>query len=99
MVKQTKFLPQPYLARFLELYANDISDEGMLRIDTQVHRSQADNKEQTKKKLATMIQNAFKPPKAPRQMTKPPKHAVDARIAEKKRKSKTRALRTPLKFS
>lgn len=98
MVKESKFLPQPYLARFLELYAADISDEGMLRIDTQVHRSQSDNKELTKKKLATMIHNVFKPSKAPRKMTKPPKHAIDARIAEKKRKSKTRALRTPLKF-
>lgn len=98
-VKETRFIPQPYLARFIEMYTNNISDDGMLRIDTQVHRSQTDNKELTKKKLSTMIHSVFKPPKSPRKMTKPPKHAVDARIAEKKRKSRTRTLRTPLKFT
>lgn len=87
-------LPEPYQARFINLYKNLISEDGMLRIDTQVHKSQADNKQLTLKKLSTMIQAAFKPPKAPRKLTAPPKHAVDARIAEKKRRSKTRANRS-----
>jgi glutamyl-tRNA reductase len=83
----------------LELYAGDISDEGMLRIDTQIHRSQADNKDLTKKKLSAMIQKAFKPSKPLRKMTAPPQHAVDARIAAKKRASKTRSSRSLLRFT
>jgi hypothetical protein len=55
-------------------------------MDAQVHRSQADNKELLRKKLAKCIESTFKPPKAPRKLTAPPKHAVDARIAEKKRR-------------
>jgi ribosome-associated protein len=97
-VNNTQILPDVYKKRFIELRNKQINDDWILRIDTQVHKSQADNKEQTRKKLASMINAAFKPPKAPRKMTKPPKHAIDARIAEKKRRSKTRAIRTPLKF-
>ena len=59
---------------------------------------QDSNKDLVRKKLKDMIFNAFKPPKAPRKMTVPPKHAVDARIAEKKRRSKTRASRTVRTF-
>lgn len=55
------------------------------------------NKEVVRKKLAQMIHNAFKPPKPPRKMTTPPQHAIDARIAEKKRKSKIRSRRTVIK--
>ena len=97
-VKASETLPKPYKERFLEHYATQINDQWELRIDTQVHRSQVENKELTLKKLSWMIHNAFKAPKAPRKMTKPPKHAIDARIAEKKRRSKTRATRTPVKF-
>ena len=93
-VRLTSILPTLYRDKFIALYANQITEDGWLRIDTQVHRSQADNKELTLKKFSTMIHNAFKPPKAPRRMTEPPKHAVDKRIAAKKRRSKTRANRT-----
>jgi len=93
-VRQSAILPPLYRDKFLVLYASQISEDGQLRIDTQVHRSQADNKELTLKKLSIMIHAAFKPPKAPRRMTAPPKHAVDARIAEKKRRSRIRANRT-----
>lgn len=87
-------LPQPYKDRFIKDYKSFITEGGVLRIDSQVHRTQEDNKEQLRKKLSQMIQNTFKPPKAPRKLTVAPKHAVDARIAEKKRRSKIRANRT-----
>lgn len=94
--KDSTLLPPQYHQKVWELYANIITDDGVLRLDAQVHRTQEENKEFLRKKFATMIHAAFKPPKAPRKMTTPPKHAVDARIAEKKRRSRTRALRTPL---
>ncbi len=93
-VLATTAVPQPYKDRLIEAQKQYITDDGNLRIDAQVHRMQDSNKELVRKKLTAMIFAAFKPPKAPRKMTTPPKHAVDARIAEKKRRSKTRANRT-----
>ncbi len=93
-VLATTAVPQPYKDRLIEAQKQYITDDGNLRIDAQVHRMQDSNKELVRKKLTAMIFAAFKPPKPPRKMTTPPKHAVDARIAEKKRRSKTRANRT-----
>jgi ribosome-associated protein len=98
-VTKTSIIPDPYKQRFIEAQAQYITDEGNLRINASVHRTQDTNKELVRKKLKNMIFAAFKTPKAPRKMTKPPKHAVDARIAEKKRRSKTRANRTKFTFS
>ena len=96
--KISTILPKQYLDKFIELYESFITDEGNFRIDSQVHRTQDANKEVVKKKFSQMIHNAFKPPKAPRKMTKPPQHAIDARIAEKKRTSKTRSSRKVIKW-
>jgi len=82
----------------IEAQSKYITDDGALRIDVSAHRSQDANKDLICKKLTTMIFESFKPPKAPRKMTVAPKHAVDARIAQKKRRSKIRANRTIITF-
>lgn len=97
-IKASTIIPEPYKQRLIQAQAQYITDDGNLRIDAQVHRMQDANKELVRKKLSSMILAAFKPPKAPRKMTTPPKHAVDARIAAKKRRSKTRANRTVIKW-
>lgn len=91
--KSSKTLPEQYHQKFNELYSNLLTNEWILRLDAQIHRTQDTNKELLHKKLMQMIYSVFKPPKAPRKMTTPPKYAVDARISEKKRRSKTRAMR------
>ncbi len=96
--KKSTTIPSQYQEKFLELYASFITDDGVFRLDSQVHRTQESNKEVVKKKFSQMIHNAFKPPKAPRRMTTPPQHAIDARIAEKKRTSKTRSNRKVIKW-
>lgn len=88
-VSQTKYIPEPYLSKLIEKNKKYITQTWILRIDTSVHRTQKANKEQTYKKLIKIITSAFKEEKV-RKKTKPPKRAVDKRIAEKKRKSKTR---------
>jgi ribosome-associated protein len=93
----TTTIPEPYKQRLIQAQAQYITDDGNLRLDAQVHRMQDSNKDLVRKKLKDMIFAAFKPPKAPRKMTTPPKHAVDARIAEKKRRSRTRSNRTVVK--
>jgi ribosome-associated protein len=60
-----------------------------------VHKSQKANKDQTLKKLTKIIKSAFKEVQV-RKKTKAPKWAVDKRIAEKKRRGKTRASRTKI---
>lgn len=94
LVKNTTFLPEDFRDKLILEHKSIINDEWYLRLDAQVHRTQNANKELLQKKLSKIIQDVFKPPKAPRKMTEPPKHAVDKRIAEKKRKSKSRASRT-----
>lgn len=91
-VVSSEIIPQPYLKRLIEANTKYISQDGILRVDTQVHRTQKANKEQTYKKLAKIIKSWFVEEKV-RKKTKPPKRAVDKRIAEKKRRSKTRSTR------
>lgn len=91
-VADSAIIPQPYLNKLIERNAKYITQEGILRLDTSVHRTQKANKEQTYKKLAKIIKSGFKE-EAVRKKTAPPKRAVDKRIAEKKRRSKTRSTR------
>jgi len=91
-IATSQIIPQPYLQRIITNCDKYISKEWILRLDTQVHRTQKANKEQTKKKLAKLIKSWFTE-KETRKKTKPPKWAVDKRIAEKKRRSKTRSTR------
>ncbi len=95
-IHESTTLPKHQKERFIELQQNNISEEWNLRVDAEVHRTQKANKELLMKKLSQMIHAAFKPPKAPRKVLPPPKHVVDKRIAEKKKKSKIRARRTKI---
>ena len=97
-IRASTIIPEPYKQRLLLAQIHHITDEGNLRLDASIHRMQDANRDLVRKKLKDIIFNAFKPPKAPRKLTQPPKHAVDARIAEKKRRSKIRSNRTVSKF-
>jgi len=85
-------IPKEFKWKLLERNDQYVTKDWMIRINTEVHRTQKANKEQTLKKLTKVIKNAFKEPKV-RKKTAPPKRAVDKRIAEKKRRSKTRSSR------
>ena len=91
-VAESEIIPKQFLQKLIERNEKIITDEWILRIDTSVHRTQKANKEQTLKKLEKIIKSAFKE-KVERKATKPPKRAVEKRIAEKKRRSKTRSSR------
>lgn len=91
-VVESKIIPKPYLQKLIERNEKYITQDWNLRIDTSVHRTQKANKEQTYKKLAKIIKSAFKE-KTERKKTAPPKHAVDKRIAEKRKRSRARTTR------
>ena len=93
--KSSDIIPKEYRSKLLERNKQYVTGDGHIRIDTHVHKSQKANKEQTYKKLVKVIKNAFKEEKV-RKKTKAPKWAVDKRIAEKKRRWKTRATRTKI---
>jgi ribosome-associated protein len=86
-------LPEPFRQRCIDANRTIITDEGILRLDAQVHRTQESNKELLQKKLSNLIKDAFKEAKV-RKISETPKHVVDRRIAEKKKRSKIRASRT-----
>jgi ribosome-associated protein len=94
-VKNSQILPKLYIERLMERNTDSVTSEWVIRIDTSVHKSQKANKDQTLKKITKVIKSAFKEEKV-RKKTTAPKWAVDKRIAEKKRRSKTRSSRTKI---
>jgi len=76
-------------ARLRALAANRITDEGVLVIDARTHRTQAQNREEARARLAELIRRALVRPKR-RHKTKPSKAAKQRRIDVKKRRSETK---------
>jgi len=91
-VSESQIIPKPYLQKLIARNEKYITKEWILRLDTSVHRTQKANKEQTYKKLTKIIKSAFKE-ETVRKKNVPPKHAVDKRIAEKRKRSKARSSR------
>lgn len=82
-VMKSNSLPPAVLERFLKKFGNKISDEGVITLVSQAHRTQHMNIEDVIKKLHEMIESIAIPPKI-RKATKPTKSSVNARIKVKK---------------
>lgn len=91
-VKETKALPPVVIERFLKKYGNKVSDEGVLTLVSQEHRTQHLNISAVVKKLHEMIETIALPPKI-RKPTKPTKSSVNERIKSKKAKGDTKKKR------
>ncbi len=83
--KNTNSLPPAVKERFFKKYANRISEEGVLTLTSQEHRTQLMNISAVVKKLHEMIESIATPPKI-RKPTKPTKSSVNDRIKTKKSK-------------
>ena len=72
-----------------------INKEGVLRVISQKHRTQAANKRNATERFAELLKDAltFKPP---RKKTKPTKGSIKRRLENKKQKSQTKQLRKPV---
>lgn len=75
-----------------EKWANKLTNDGLLIIQSQKHRSQLQNRKETLKKLESLIEKAFKV-KKPRIKTKPSKGAVKSRLDKKKKRSEKKQWR------
>jgi ribosome-associated protein len=85
-------LPPDVRARLCARYANRITAEGELVLQSQRHRDQGRNIEDCRGKLREMILQALRPPK-PRRATRPSRGSKERRLAAKRQQSKRKARR------
>jgi ribosome-associated protein len=83
-------LPDEVRMRLIALAGKRINQEGVLLIDSREHRTQAQNREAARARLAALIQAATIRPKK-RTKTKPTKAAKERRIESKKKRSQIKA--------
>ena len=69
-----------------------MTSEGVLVIDARRHRTQAQNREDARKRLADLLRQALVKPKR-RRKTKPSKASVEKRVQSKKRRGDTKRRR------
>jgi ribosome-associated protein len=79
-------LPGDVKTRLLALAGRRVNSEGVLLIDSRVHRTQAQNREAARARLIALIQQAAIRPKR-RTATKPGRAAKERRLTDKKRRA------------
>ncbi len=78
--------------RALDRLAGRLVD-GVLTVTASDRRSQRQNRDLARERLADVLREAVKPPPRPRKATKPSKAAQERRIEEKKRRGQVKRLR------
>jgi ribosome-associated protein len=79
-------------ARLLDAFAGRLTD-GVLVVVASEHRSQRQNREAARGRLANLVGEALRPPPPPRRATKPTRGSVERRIAGKRQRAETKRLR------
>jgi len=87
-------LPDNVRQRLFELAGSQMTDEGVLVINAQRHRSQHRNRREARARLVSLIREAAQKPKL-RHKTRPPRAARERRLKEKRHRSEKKRLRTP----
>ena len=85
-------IPADVRARLETLAGSRMTSEGVLLIDARRHRTQAQNREDARLRLAELLRQALVKPKR-RRKTKPTKSAVEKRVQSKKRRAVTKQRR------
>jgi ribosome-associated protein len=91
-VRQSPSLPDDVRQRLLHLAANRINSDGILLIEAKRFRTQEQNREDARDRLAALIRKAVEPPK-PRKATRPTRASKQRRVESKRRRSQTKQLR------
>ena len=79
--------------RLRVLAGSRMTADGVLVIDARRHRTQAQNREDARERLAELLRQALVKPKR-RRKTKPSKRAVERRLESKRQRSDTKRART-----
>jgi ribosome-associated protein len=69
--------------------------DGVLTVRASAQRAQLQNREAARERLAAVLAKAMAPPPAKRRPTRPSKAATERRLADKRRRAKTKRLRRP----
>jgi ribosome-associated protein len=85
-------LPAEVKQRLIALAGRRMTTDGVLLIDSRVHRVQGQNREAARERLVALLQRAARRPK-PRRPTRPKAAARERRLAAKKRRGTVKALR------
>jgi len=86
---QSTALASDVRERLRALAGSRMTADGVLMIDARRHRTQAQNREDARERLAELVRQALVKPRR-RRTTKPGKAAVERRIETKKRRSNTK---------
>jgi len=86
-------LPPDVKLRLIALAGRRMTANGVLLIDSRVHRTQGQNREAARARLVALLRRAARRPKT-RRPTRPKAAAREKRLATKKRRSAVKALRT-----
>jgi len=85
-------LPEDRKARLRERLASRINRDGVLRVTSQVARSQSDNRDRALARMEELLRESLIEQK-PRRKTRVPKGVKEKRLEEKKKRSQTKRLR------
>ena len=91
-VARTTALGPVQRARVLDCLSKRLVD-GVITVTASEHRSQLRNREAALERLAAILAKALAPPPPRRRPTKPRRGAVERRLADKKRRARTKQLR------
>ena len=91
-VARSPSLPDPLRARLLARLSHRLVD-GVLTIAASEYRSQHRNREAARARLADLLTEASAPPAPKRRPTRPTRGSKERRLAGKKRRGETKALR------
>jgi ribosome-associated protein len=86
-------LPEPVKARLLALADQRITDEGVVVIKAQTHRSQEMNRAEALRRLQELVDSVATPPR-PRRATKPTYASKQRRLEAKRSRSRIKTLRS-----
>ena len=86
-------LPSDVKARLVALAGNRMTADGLLLIDSREHRTQAQNREAARERLAVLLAQARVRPKK-RRATRPKPAAREKRLTSKKRRSTVKESRS-----
>jgi ribosome-associated protein len=95
-VRRSRSLTGEVRERLRALAGSRMTDEGVLVIDARTHRTQGQNREDARARLADLIRQALVRPKR-RRKTRPGKAAKERRLDTKKRRAETKAGRGKLR--
>jgi ribosome-associated protein len=82
-------LPHDVKARLIAVAGRRATSEGVLLIDAREHRTQSQNRDAARARLAALVEQAMRPPKK-RTKTRPTRAAKERRLESKKQRSITK---------